>query len=168
MEQLKAGVEERLQARLLKAASVVYLAVEKPVADQLSALLEEAAAALASRAVRAELPCGCLWSPIHGRILCAACQSPAPAASRGAAPHERCTWTIDVWDESSMHETSCGEAFTVIDCESLEKHGFKFCVYCGKPVEEVRIDRYADEDEESEAAAPPERPTPAAEGESKS
>lgn len=73
------------------------------------------------------------------------------AAYRLGQPHGVCTWTLDVWDESSMHETSCGEAFTLADCGELATHGFKFCVYCGKAVEEVRIDRYADEDE----VAPP-------------
>jgi RNA polymerase-binding transcription factor DksA len=60
---------------------------------------------------------------------------------------DTCTWTLDVWDESSMHETSCGQAFHVEDCGQLSEHGFKFCVYCGKPIHEERIDKFADEDE---------------------
>lgn len=62
-----------------------------------------------------------------------------------------CTWTIDIWDESTMYETSCGHAFTLLDPQELSAHRFRFCVYCGKPIKEVRLDRYADEEEAADA-----------------
>jgi hypothetical protein len=47
-----AGVVERLR----KAASVIYIAVDKPVADELAALLREAADLLTSRDAQGETP----------------------------------------------------------------------------------------------------------------
>lgn len=41
-----------------------------------------------------------------------------------------------VWIDSEMHwSTSCGKAFNIIDGTPSE-NGFKFCVYCGKVIQE--------------------------------
>jgi hypothetical protein len=66
----------------------------------------------------------------------------------GLSEPATCTWTLDVWDEDGGHETTCGHAFlfTHLDEKPITESGYKFCVYCGLPITEVRVDRYADED----------------------
>lgn len=73
----------------------------------------------------------------------------APAESWLPGTKTHCTWTIDDWDEDSGYETSCGQAFVLIDCENLDVHGFHFCVYCGQAIKEVRVNQYEDEDEDA-------------------
>ena len=61
---------------------------------------------------------------------------------------QTCAWTMDAWDEDSVYETACGQTFMLTDPTTLAEHGFKFCVYCGRPVEEVRTDRFAEVSDE--------------------
>jgi predicted nucleic acid-binding Zn ribbon protein len=65
----------------------------------------------------------------------------------GSAPvAAMCEWTNDIWDESETYETDCGHAFVLMEADHLSEHGFKFCVYCGKPIKENRVDKYAEEE----------------------
>lgn len=46
-----------------------------------------------------------------------------------------CTWTED---EDGLWNTTCEEIFQTIDGTPSE-NSFRFCPYCGKPLEEVKL-----------------------------
>ena len=60
--------------------------------------------------------------------------------------------TVCVWNEDapdwSMWETTCGNAFTFNDGGPTD-NDFKFCPYCGNPIESSPYVDPADEDDES-------------------
>ena len=44
----------------------------------------------------------------------------------------KCLWaSVD-----GSHETGCGEVFLSLDQMPLAENGFKFCIFCGKMIEE--------------------------------
>jgi len=53
-----------------------------------------------------------------------------------------CIWVEkDMWEENDCVEighwkTSCGKNFTFPDEGKPSKHGFEYCPYCGKDIEE--------------------------------
>ena len=46
-----------------------------------------------------------------------------------------CKWRLDDCD-GKWYDTECGNAFMLAE-RPLKDTGFKFCVYCGKPIEAV-------------------------------
>jgi len=47
---------------------------------------------------------------------------------------EKCIWTANNGDyDSDMWETSCGEAFVLLE-GTLKENKMNFCCYCGKPL----------------------------------
>ena len=58
---------------------------------------------------------------------------PMPAPVKAVEETNECEWTID--DDGDTFMTSCGESFDVLDRNGLPE-GFKFCMYCGKPIKE--------------------------------
>ena len=58
---------------------------------------------------------------------------------------EACVWEED--DDFEGWDTSCGNKFYIVDgCPSDNR--FKFCCYCGKPLEE-RLSVWADDEDET-------------------
>jgi len=52
---------------------------------------------------------------------------------------EKCEWTDDGSTDlfsSGTFITDCGQYFTIIEGTPTE-NGFKYCCYCGSPIEEV-------------------------------
>lgn len=47
--------------------------------------------------------------------------------------HKPCAWTVE---EDGLWNTGCGNAF-LFEVEGPHENGFKFCPYCGKPLEAV-------------------------------
>lgn len=47
-----------------------------------------------------------------------------------------CAWKLDVEAWTSIWDTSCGEAFLVLEGGPTES-GMRWCCYCGKALEEV-------------------------------
>jgi hypothetical protein len=47
-----------------------------------------------------------------------------------------CWWTRD--DDSDTWATGCGNLFTINDSDTPSDTGMKFCLYCGKPVDDTR------------------------------
>jgi len=61
-------------------------------------------------------------------------------------PDESCVWTqVDHWDDDHW-ETSCGDAFILMDGSPAEHH-MRYCYCCGKPIR-VEAARSADVEEE--------------------
>lgn len=51
---------------------------------------------------------------------------------------DKCRWKISEDHEYEEHyETKCGDRFGFIDGQKRYED-FKFCPYCGKPIEEVK------------------------------
>lgn len=48
---------------------------------------------------------------------------------------EKCVWSQDDWD-SDVWGTGCGNYFSIIEGTPTE-NDFRFCCYCGKPVDEA-------------------------------
>lgn len=48
---------------------------------------------------------------------------------------EKCKWTYDEEDET--YWTSCDQGFTITNGNTNDNH-FKYCIYCGKLIDEVR------------------------------
>lgn len=65
------------------------------------------------------------------------------------AQRETCVWSLDDLMEGDLWETDCGQAFQFND-DGPEGNHFKFCYYCGKPLEALRR---TESDEVDEAAA---------------
>lgn len=59
----------------------------------------------------------------------------AEEALKGGA-QSTCKWEHDLDRETDVWETSCGDA-VVFDEGEPKEHGYKFCHYCGKPIEFV-------------------------------
>jgi hypothetical protein len=55
-----------------------------------------------------------------------------------------CQWHQDGDPDSETWATGCKQYFTIIEGTPTENH-FKFCCYCGKPLEELP---WEDEEEE--------------------
>ena len=53
---------------------------------------------------------------------------------------DTCKWT----DNGEFHDTDCGNAFQMYEPLS-ECPEFKFCPYCGRIIEEVRIEEEEDD-----------------------
>ncbi len=49
-------------------------------------------------------------------------------------PEKTCTWYQD-GDDSDVWATECSEFFCIIE-DTPKENGFKYCCYCGKPLEE--------------------------------
>ena len=47
---------------------------------------------------------------------------------------EKCTWTYD-GEYYDYYYTSCGNDFVFTE-GTIKDHGFKYCPYCGKEIEE--------------------------------
>ena len=47
--------------------------------------------------------------------------------------HKPCTWTVD---EEGTWKTGCGNLFQ-FEADGPHENHFKFCPYCGKPIEAV-------------------------------
>lgn len=65
------------------------------------------------------------------------------------ARRKTCVWSLDDATDSSLWETDCGQAFQFND-EGPEENHFRFCYYCGNPLEALRR---TESDEVDEAAA---------------
>ena len=48
---------------------------------------------------------------------------------------EKCVWAQDDWD-CDVWATDCGKHFSIIEGTPTE-NSFRFCCYCGKPIEEA-------------------------------
>jgi hypothetical protein len=46
---------------------------------------------------------------------------------------DKCTWGYDEWEDN--WDTDCGNKFQLYDGGPIDNE-FKFCCYCGKPVDE--------------------------------
>lgn len=51
-----------------------------------------------------------------------------------------CEWHLDDATDSCLWETSCGQAFQFTD-GGPEDNKFKFCYYCGKLIQSVRVSK---------------------------
>ena len=49
-----------------------------------------------------------------------------------------CLWSLDDIGGDSCYDTECGRMFEISNDDTLEENGFKFCCFCGKPLEEIR------------------------------
>lgn len=49
-----------------------------------------------------------------------------------------CLWSQEDDIDSDFYGTSCGHYFSIID-GTPNDNGFKFCVFCGKPIEQSLI-----------------------------
>lgn len=59
---------------------------------------------------------------------------------------ETCEWSHEIAYDSDVWETSCGNA-VVFDEGTPQENGYKFCHYCGKPIEFVTVDSFAASEE---------------------
>lgn len=57
---------------------------------------------------------------------------------------ETCEWLVDRWDDV-MQETTCGHMFTFFE-GGVSSNGFKYCPFCGGPIEVV--EESEDDDDE--------------------
>jgi len=59
---------------------------------------------------------------------------------------ESCKWKqVDDWNNSSVWDTDCGNAFTIENGTPLDNE-MKFCCYCGKPLEQIEAEEERDEE----------------------
>lgn len=56
---------------------------------------------------------------------------------------ETCEWKEDC---DSVWDTSCGYVFGILDGGPPSESGFNFCIFCGKPLEEVPYVSPSDEE----------------------
>jgi len=56
----------------------------------------------------------------------------------------RCVWELED-EDYGVYKTECGKEFQVMT-DNIEKNGFRYCVYCGLPITEMK----KKEEEESE------------------
>lgn len=54
-------------------------------------------------------------------------------------PSSDCSWDCDSREDSGYYQSDCGHTFSFTD-EGVEENGFKFCPFCGKPIEAVYHD----------------------------
>lgn len=59
-------------------------------------------------------------------------------------PNPSCLWAQDD-EDSDTWETACNKAFTLNE-GSPNENDFRFCVFCGKPVEEAKHPGYGEEE----------------------
>ena len=58
-----------------------------------------------------------------------------------------CIWTEN---EDGYYDTDCDQSFVLNDGGPLAPHGFKFCVYCGRPITEKPYVVAVEQDQEEQ------------------
>ena len=58
-----------------------------------------------------------------------------------------CIWTEN---DDGYYDTDCDQSFVLNDGGPLAPHGFKFCVYCGRPITEKPYVVAVEQDQEEE------------------